>query len=255
MIMALAIVSSVRAQDVQAIAERLDHQRYVFPQEKIHVMTDRGAYLAGDTLRLRAWVVDAATHQPVSASKFVYVELLSPTDSVCERVKIHQDDNGVFQGYLHISDDLPEGRYQLTAYTLFMQSSGTEYFYRQPVDIAGLMSLRQHMTARCVRFDDEVEVTLHYTDMSGGPSQYEFFGYLNQYGYMKSLGGGNGEARLTLKGKEAQEPFVLVEIDGYPSISRCPLAAKCWLIFIPKAVIWCLAWKMSSLSRCMIPIT
>ena len=234
MIMALAIVSSVRAQDVQAIAERLDHQRYVFPQEKIHVMTDRGAYLAGDTLRLRAWVVDAATHQPVSASKFVYVELLSPTDSVCERVKIHQDDNGVFQGYLHISDDLPEGRYQLTAYTLFMQSSGTEYFYRQPVDIAGLMSLRQHMTARCVRFDDEVEVTLHYTDMSGGPSQYEFFGYLNQYGYMKSLGGGTGEARLTLKGKEAQEPFVLVEIDGYAKYVPLPPSSKVLVDFYPE---------------------
>ena len=51
-IMALTIVTSARAQDVQAIAERLDLQRYEFPQEKIHVMTDRGAYLSGDTIRL-----------------------------------------------------------------------------------------------------------------------------------------------------------------------------------------------------------
>ena len=233
-IMALAILTSIRAQDVQAIAERLDHQRYVFPQEKIHVMTDRGAYLAGDTLRFRAWVVDAATHQPVSASKFVYVELLSPTDSICERVKIHQDDNGIFQGYLHIPDDLPEGRYQLTAYTLFMQSVGAEYFYRQPVDVAGLMSLRQHMTARCVRFDQEVEVTLHYTDLSGEPSRYDYFGYLNQYGYMKSLGSGNGEAHLTLKGKEAQQPFVLVEIDGYAKYIPLPTSRKVMVDFYPE---------------------
>ena len=159
-IMAMAIVVNARAQDVQAIAERLDLQRYEFPQEKIHVMTDRGAYLAGDTLRLRAWVVDAATHHPVSASKFVYVELLSPTDSLCARVKIHQDDDGVFQSYLPIPDDLPEGRYQLTAYTLFMQNAGIDYFCRQPIEITGLMSLKRRITAQCVRFDDEVEVRL-----------------------------------------------------------------------------------------------
>ena len=86
-VMLLAFATGLQAQDIQAIAERLDYQRYEFPQEKIHVMTDRGAYMSGDTIRLRAWVVDAATHRPVSASKFVYVELLAPTDSLCERVK------------------------------------------------------------------------------------------------------------------------------------------------------------------------
>ncbi|MBR5171539.1 MAG: hypothetical protein IKW85_13410 [Muribaculaceae bacterium] len=39
------------------------------PQEKIHVMTSQGSYLAGDTIWPRAWVVDAATHQPVNASE------------------------------------------------------------------------------------------------------------------------------------------------------------------------------------------
>ena len=160
MIMVMIIVVGARAQDVQAIAERLDLQRYEFPQEKIHVMTDRGSYMSGDTIRLRAWVVDAATHQPVSASKFVYIELLSPTDSVCMSVKIHQDENGVFQGYMPIPDDLPEGRYQLTAYTMYMQGVGYDYFYRQPVEIAGLMSLERRIAAQCVRFDDEVEVRL-----------------------------------------------------------------------------------------------
>lgn len=55
MIMVMIIVVGAQAQDVQAIAERLDLQRYEFPQEKIHVMTDRGSYMGGDTIRLRAW--------------------------------------------------------------------------------------------------------------------------------------------------------------------------------------------------------
>ena len=234
MIMVLAIVAGARAQDVQSIAERLDLQRYEFPQEKIHVMTDRGSYMSGDTIRLRAWVVDAATHQPVSASKFVYLELLSPTDSVCECVKIHQDRNGVFQGYLPIPDDLPEGRYQLSAYTLYMQSVGYDYFYRQPVEIAGLMSLERRITAQCVRFDDEVEVRLRYTDLSGELCEFSDLYYLNQYGYMKSRGDANGEARFTLKGKEAEEPFVLVEIDGYAKYIPLPPSSKVLVDFYPE---------------------
>lgn len=234
MITALAIVSSLQAQDVQAIAERLDLQRYIYPQEKIHVMTDRGVYLAGDTLWLRAWVVDAATYQPVFASKFVYVELLSPTDSLCARVKIHQDDDGVFEGYMPIPDDLPEGRYQLTAYTLFMQSAGSDYFCRLPIEVTGLMSLERRISARCVRFDDEVEVRLSYTDLNGAPSEFTDCCYLNQYGYMKSQGGGNGEARFTLKGKEASEPVVLVEIDGYAKFIPLPASRDVFVDFYPE---------------------
>ena len=50
---------------------------------KIHVMTDKSSYATGDTIWLRAFVVDAATHRPVYVSKYVYVELRIPFDAVC----------------------------------------------------------------------------------------------------------------------------------------------------------------------------
>ena len=232
--MTLSVVMSLSAQDEQAIAERLDLQRYEFPQEKVHVMTDRGAYMAGDTLWLRAWVVDAATHRPVSASKFVYVELLSPTDSLCTRVKIHQDDDGVFQGYVPIPEDLPEGRYQLTAYTLFMQNAGIDYFGRQPVDVTALMSLKRRITAQCVRFGDEVDVRLQYTDLAGEPCEFSDLMYVNQYGFLKPCGGGNGESHFTLKGKEALASMVLIEIDGYAKYIPLPPSSEVHVDFYPE---------------------
>ena len=58
----LTTATSLLAQNIDAISERIDLQRQEFPQEKIHVMTDHGDYLAGDTIWLRAWVVDAASH-------------------------------------------------------------------------------------------------------------------------------------------------------------------------------------------------
>ena len=110
LLLILTAAASLPAQDIDAISTRIDLQRTEFPQEKIHVMTDQGSYLAGDTIWLRAWVVDAASHQPVNASQFVYAELVSPIDSVIARVKIHPDANGVFRGYLfkgHAFDNRP----------------------------------------------------------------------------------------------------------------------------------------------------
>lgn len=53
-VLAVAIVA-VLGQTVETVADRIDRQRFEFPQEKIHVMTDRGSYMAGDTIWLRAW--------------------------------------------------------------------------------------------------------------------------------------------------------------------------------------------------------
>ena len=43
--------------------EQIEH----YPQEKLHVSTDKDSYIAGDTIWLRAHCADAATHRPVAA--------------------------------------------------------------------------------------------------------------------------------------------------------------------------------------------
>ncbi len=74
------------AQDFAQYKQNLDWQVYNYPQEKIHVMTDKPYYITGDTVWLRAFVVNAVNHQPVDASKFVYVELISPMNEVSMRI-------------------------------------------------------------------------------------------------------------------------------------------------------------------------
>ena len=231
-----AVAASLPAQDFEALAERIDLQRYEFPQEKIHVMTDRGNYMAGDTVWLRAWVVDASTHCQVDASKFVYIELVAPDDSVCSRVKIHQKDDGSFSGYLPLDIDLPEGRYQLSAYTMFMQSTGTEYFYHQPIDIVALTSLKYRITSKRVRHDDEIDVTLRYEYADGSPCPYNVFAYehfdmsYNKYQYNGSL----KEYHLTLKGEDARMQSLLVSFDNYFKFIPLPRQEGIDLTFYPE---------------------
>ncbi len=216
LLLILTAAASLPAQDIDAISARIDLQRTEFPQEKIHVMTDQGSYLAGDTIWLRAWVVDAASHQPVNASQFVYAELVSPIDSVIARVKIHPDANGVFRGYLPLDIDLPEGRYQLTAYTMFMHSVGVDYFYSQPIEIAALPSLRQSIVSKCVRYQDEVDITLRYenkADSSLCPYNQFNYGTGSDFWYEKQYRNRTSEEHLTLKGKEANRSAILVQFD------------------------------------------
>ena len=75
--------------------EQIEH----YPQEKLHVSTDKDSYIAGDTIWLRAHCADAATHRPVAASRYVYVELRDDRGSLVRRIKLLSRDS-VYSGYL-----------------------------------------------------------------------------------------------------------------------------------------------------------
>ena len=167
--------ASAMALSNEELSSRFDRMLYEFPQEKIHVMTDRDHYMAGDTIWLRAFVVDAATHQPVHASHFVYVELRNPmkvaTDSALLRVKLRQQD-GVFKGYLPLDEHMAEGDYMLTAYTMFMQSVDEAFFYKRSIMVMSAYAMRRsigyRMTWRQREPSPKLNVSLKYRDAVTG---------------------------------------------------------------------------------------
>lgn len=128
-----------------SIATRLLYQVWSYPQEKVYVVTDRDAYFAGDTVRFRAFLVDAASHRSAAfGSKFIYVELLNPFGDVVERVKI-KSSNGIFAGILPTLEVLAEGNYTLRAYTRFMENAGKEFFFRRSVPIFSQLSAKYRL--------------------------------------------------------------------------------------------------------------
>ena len=131
----MAMVGGVAAmaQDNTAL-KRLATQMEIYPQEKIHVVTDRDMYCAGDTVWLRTFVVDALSLQNAGLSKYAYLELRNPFKEVVTRIKLI-DRDGVFSGYIPLTQDMPEGDYTLTAYTVFSENQGSDYFFRKPVRI------------------------------------------------------------------------------------------------------------------------
>ena len=106
--------------------EQIEH----YPQEKLHVSTDKDSYIAGDTIWLRAHCADAATHRPVAASRYVYVELRDDRGSLVRRIKLLSRDS-VYSGYLPTQSLERFGDYSLTAYTLYMRNPRARLFLQE----------------------------------------------------------------------------------------------------------------------------
>ena len=119
-----------------SIAYRFRRQLEVFPQEKIYVHTDRSSYQSGDTIWLRAHLVDASTHQSTTQSRYVYVELIDVDSKVVKRIKLRPDKNSVYHGYLPIHGEQPQGYYTLRAYTRFMENLPENYFFHSDIAIS-----------------------------------------------------------------------------------------------------------------------
>jgi hypothetical protein len=122
------------------VKENLLTQLNVFPQEKIHLHTDRNFYVPGERIRFRAYVTDAATHTFPIFSRYVYAELIDARDSLVSRVMIRPAEENMFHGDLFLSEIIPEGDYTLRAYTRYMENLGDDYFFKKNIRIGNLAS-------------------------------------------------------------------------------------------------------------------
>jgi len=125
-------------------------QLKAYPQEKIHLHTDRDYYVTGENIWFKAYVVDAHSYQFPTLSQYVYVELISPEDTLMSRVMIRQDD-GMFHGHVPVPAVLPDGNYTLRAYTRYMENQGDDYFFKKNIRIENLASVKNQQQQNAQR--------------------------------------------------------------------------------------------------------
>ena len=156
-------------------AKRFDRQLTVFPQEKVHLHTDKPYYLSGERIWFRAHVVDAASHVPSFASGSVFVELFNAKDSVVSRVKTGSANN-LYSGYINIPEDAPEGDYTIRAYTAGMRNLDEDCFFMKNIRIGDPMSrFVQAVSEFEFLSDKKIGASIHYSPISptaGRPQGY-----------------------------------------------------------------------------------
>lgn len=149
-----------------SLPECLSTQLSLFPQEKVYLHTDKDSYIAGDTLWFRAYVVDAATHEPLTASKYVYAELRSSEKPPSGeerpapvRIRILERD-GIYAGYFPLPLTSKSGDYTLTAYTAYMRNLSPAYFFRKNIRV-GAYGTRYSSPEERGRQQRGYDVTFH----------------------------------------------------------------------------------------------
>ena len=119
---------------VVVIARRLGAWYANNQPEKAYLHLDRSAYGTGETIWFSAYVVDAQRLRPDSASRVLYVELLSPNRHLVARRTLQLTD-GLSHGDLALDDTLRAGTYLLRAYTNWMRNAGPEFFYQRRLQV------------------------------------------------------------------------------------------------------------------------
>lgn len=99
------------------------------PQEKVYLHLDKSSYAAGENIWLKAYLTDATYHVPDLLSKYIYVELIDRSDSICQQIKLRQTDS-CFYGNFRLPIDIKPGKYCIRAYT-FPPAFGNSFPGRQ----------------------------------------------------------------------------------------------------------------------------
>jgi hypothetical protein len=94
-------------------------------KEELVVLSDRGHYISGETIRYRAFYRPPDAELAGEWSRVLYVELIQPNGTTLVQGKVRIDTLGA-AGSLVIPEGLSSGTYYLKAYTRWMRNCGPE---------------------------------------------------------------------------------------------------------------------------------
>jgi TonB-dependent SusC/RagA subfamily outer membrane receptor len=120
------------------IAASLDSFRKISPIEKVHIQFDKPYYSLGDTLWMKAYVVNA-NNELSATSRVLYVDLINDQDSVKTTMRLPLT-HGLAWSALTLSDSLLKaGNYRIRAYSSVMRNLGEEYYFSKAIKIGNAL--------------------------------------------------------------------------------------------------------------------
>ncbi|MCF8335256.1 MAG: hypothetical protein K9H65_01515 [Bacteroidales bacterium] len=105
--------------------------------EKVYVHLNKQAYVAGEDMHYKSYIVNAGTLKPTQKSKIIYYEITKPEGEVVRhwRSNIH---NGMSSGKISLPDTLSEDIYILHAYTNWLRNFSPAFWYSAYLPVTSL---------------------------------------------------------------------------------------------------------------------
>ena len=207
---------------------RTSRQSVLCPPEKVYMHTDRNTYVAGDTIWMRAHVVDGIAHVPMKLSAYVYVVLQNPFMETMAQVRLRADKEGIIHGHIPLPENLPKGEYMLCAYTQYMQNFDSDYFFKKQIVVNNVMnnSIRM-MTSRRGRHLD-----VQFIDpVTGENKEIRNFSASMSSGEIDAQRKDNG---YSVKIFDSDEKVVLIQAGNYREFVNFDLNPDYDVSFLPE---------------------
>ena len=107
--------------------------------EKIYLQLDGKVYTTDKIVWFKAIVTNAIYHAPTIYSGVLYVELISPNEKIIEK-KLIKIENGVGNGFFKLNNSFKEGIYLIRAYTEWNKNFGSDFFFKEYIQVFALAS-------------------------------------------------------------------------------------------------------------------
>lgn len=120
------------------VANRLEDINKKLPIEKVHLHLDKPYYSVGDTIWVKAYVVDR-NNQFSTISNLLYVDLIDSKDAIKASLTLPIIEG---QGWsaIALSDTIfNAGNYFIRAYTTVMRNYGADYFFSKPLSLVNAL--------------------------------------------------------------------------------------------------------------------
>ncbi len=208
-------------------ANVLKQYNEAFPQQKAYLHTDKTSYLAGETIWLKAYLADAASHHPDTLSTILYVELTSQEGDLLSLLLLRLKE-GVAHGDITIPDSLPEGNYRFRVYTDWMKNFNSNFYFTKDIfihnpDEANYIRRRELRKNR--RFNNKVEAAQQERQFAFFPEGGHLVtGLENRVAFKAADGLGAGvEVKGTLRDQYGKEVTTFNTVhDGMGSFAFIP---------------------------------
>lgn len=201
------------------LTDRVWKQTVLFPQEKLYLHLDKPTYVVGEKVWLRAYVVNASSNLPETASRYVYTELINPFNQVVERVCFRQDEQGYIYGHIALSDTLPSGEYSIRGYTRYMENLGSDYLFTKNIQIISPLSKSIQVTP-VWKTDKKVEFC--FTKPSTGDAVEIFTSSVYTEAEKSVHQQGFGKITTTINRNKLKNKALLVEGGNYKQFFLLP---------------------------------
>jgi uncharacterized protein YfaS (alpha-2-macroglobulin family) len=139
------------------------------PIEKLYVQTDKPYYTLGDTIRLKAYLLNADYLTLTNHSGMLYVELNDQQGKSIKRLMLPVPDGLAWCDIALDERDIPHGSYTLRAYTNWMRNFGEDYIYKKDIYVSPAIGNATLVKANFKQDGSKVETALKFTALDGKP--------------------------------------------------------------------------------------